>query len=329
MSSNFDLSRQAAPQQAGDVGILTFHCSDNFGAMLQAYALKNHLRSCGVRADIVPYAPPYMTGRHWRIPYVPNRRAGWLGFAKNMAYGFLRSLRAGREFTLQRANMARFRREYLLNPGQREIWFSSGLRRLPYRYYIVGSDQIWNPDITFGLRPEYFGGFQNRRKECVISYGASLGGSALPPQYDREFARLLQNLDAVSLRESGAVPYVQSLYPKEVTEVLDPVFFLGPEEWRKIERPPDRTGYILAYGTEINPDMTCYIQTLSQSAGLPVLELGYIPVAGGESAADRAAGPAEFLGYVRGADYVVTNSFHATAFSLIFQKSSLSLPIAT
>ena len=55
----------------GDVGILTFHCSDNFGAMLQACGLKHFLRRCGIRADIIPYAPPYMTGRHWLIPYVP------------------------------------------------------------------------------------------------------------------------------------------------------------------------------------------------------------------------------------------------------------------
>lgn len=54
-----------------DVGILTFHCSDNYGAMLQAYGLKEYLKQQNVKAEIVRYEPPYMTGRHWWIPYVP------------------------------------------------------------------------------------------------------------------------------------------------------------------------------------------------------------------------------------------------------------------
>lgn len=55
----------------GEVGILTFHCSDNFGAMLQAYGLKRFLREHGVQADIVHYAPFFLTGRHWWLPYWP------------------------------------------------------------------------------------------------------------------------------------------------------------------------------------------------------------------------------------------------------------------
>ena len=64
-------NRAGCGWQAGDVGILTFHCSDNYGAMLQAYGLKQCLRSHGVAADIVRYEPPFLTGRHWRLPYVP------------------------------------------------------------------------------------------------------------------------------------------------------------------------------------------------------------------------------------------------------------------
>ncbi len=64
----------------GEVGILTFHCSDNFGAMLQAYGLKRFLREHGVRADIVRYAPFYMTGRHWWLPYWPA--SGWRGWVR-------------------------------------------------------------------------------------------------------------------------------------------------------------------------------------------------------------------------------------------------------
>ena len=54
-----------------EVGILTFHCADNYGGMLQAYGLKRYLTRKGLKAHIIPYEPPFMTGRHWWIPYVP------------------------------------------------------------------------------------------------------------------------------------------------------------------------------------------------------------------------------------------------------------------
>lgn len=303
-------------EQYAGVGILTFHCSDNFGAMLQAYGLKQFLCRSGVRASLVPYAPPYMIGRHWRIPYVPCRKPGGpLTCAAYAASGLQKNFCAYREFSIRRANMRRFRTEHLVNDGQPAIHFPSGLRDLPYRCYVVGSDQIWNPEITFGLRPEYFGSFADKKKARVIAYAASLGGATLPPQYDRDFARLLQNLDAVSLREQEAAGYVKRFYDGEVAAVLDPVFLLDRESWTEVEKPPAKTGYILTASTEKSPAMTAYVQTLSQNTGLPVVQL---------CTPDDSSGPAEFLGYIHKADYVVTNSFHATAFSIIYEKNFLA-----
>lgn len=304
--------------QAGDVGILTFHCSDNFGAMLQAYGLKQCLRSYGVAADIVRYEPPFLTGRHWRIPYFPVKNIWNLAA---MGYGFLRNLRAGVLFSRRRKNMERFRKSYLIDEGQPRILFLPGLRKLPYRRYVVGSDQIWNPAITYGLRKAYFGAFKTTRKERVTAYAASLGGAALPEKYRQEFSTLLQNLDAVSVRETGAVPYVQQFFPGKVETVLDPVFFLEKEEWEKVERAPGHGEYILAYTTEPNRQMAEYVQALSQKTGLAVVELQ--AVAGRGANVEATAGPAEFLGYIHYAAYVVTNSFHAAAFSIIFEKQFL------
>ena len=300
----------------GDVGILTFHCSDNFGAMLQACGLKHFLCRCGIRADIIPYAPPYLTGRHWLIPYVPASGPGgpW-ECAVSFAYGLRRNLPKRRTHGLRRANMKRFRTEYLLDPGQRTIHFPGGLKRLPYHRYIVGSDQIWNPAITLGLRPEYFGSFADRPGDRVIAYAASLGGTALPPQYDREFSRLLQRLDAVSLREQEAAGYVKRFYPGEVVAVLDPVFLLDREVWAAMEKAPVQRNYILATRTEENPAMEDCLRALSRETGLPVVRLG---------TPDDTSGPAEFLGYIHHADYVLTNSFHAAAFSVIYEKKFLA-----
>lgn len=312
--------------KSAETGIITFHCSNNFGAMLQAYGLKRFLCDNGIPTEIVRYEPFYMTGRHWWIPYAPiPGLKGRIWCLFNMWNGFLAHMRVREQFSKQRGNMDRFRKKYLLEKGQRGILSVAGLRRLRYRYYIVGSDQIWNPQITCGLRKAYFGAFENKQKEKVISYAASFGGASINARYDRQFERLVKHIDALSVREEAAVTYVKRFYEGEVKAVLDPVFFLKKESWQKVEAAPDQKGYILLYVTEGNRNMAEYARKLSQEKGLPVVE-----VRAGQQGIDMGflldvtAGPAEFLGYIHHAEYVVTNSFHAVAFGIIFQKKFLA-----
>lgn len=302
-----------------DVGILTFHCADNFGAMLQAYGLKTYLREHGVRADIIPYEPPFMTGRHWWIPYIPM----W-GVRSIVYYGlngWVHNIRMGKNFFRRRANMKRFRTEYLTQKGQGKILFSKQFAGLLYQCYIVGSDQIWNPDITCGLRKIYFGIFPNKNKKKVIAYAASLGGAFLSKEYDKQFSELINSLDAVSVREKAAIPYIERFYNGKVQAVLDPVFLLSKRKWKSIEKVPDMAGYIFVYMTEKNDDLLQYVKELSAKKKKLIVSLKREEDIAGENIyIDDVAGPAEFLGYVHKADYVVTNSFHGIAFSIIYQK---------
>ncbi len=303
------------------VGVITFHCADNYGAMLQAYGLKHYLCKRGIKTDIVRYEPVFMTGRHWWIPYLPRNGNGivrWLGYS---AAGWMRNLRMGEAFWARKRNMDSFRKNFLVEKKQKKISFLHQFKSLSYSCYIVGSDQIWSPGITCGLRKAYFGAFKNQHKRKTVAYAASLGGAALEPRYDREFSHLLKFVDVVSVREREAVPYVQSLYKGAVTTVLDPVMLLDREEWYKIERKPDREGYILVYMTERNGDLLSYVKSLSEHKKIPILELRSVAgVTDKDFLIDYSAGPAEFLGYIHKADYVVTNSFHGAAFSIIYQK---------
>ncbi len=310
-------------EESNSIGIITFHCADNFGAMLQAYGLKRYIYERGGKACIVCYEPFFMTGRHWRIPYVPA--GGILCCVRTaIACGKMR-LGMGDNFAKKRANMKRFRKKYLIEKGHRKLLFKRQLRKLPFRYYIVGSDQIWNPDITLGLRDVYFGAFLNLRKEKVIAYGASLGGGKLPPEYDRRFSELIKHVDEVSLREEEAVPYVRKFYQGQVETVLDPVFLLERKEWLDIEKLPVQKDYILLYQTEYNQELVNYARKLSEETGLAVIELQIgKPKCYQDFLEDYTAGPAEFLGYIHQAAYVVSNSFHAVAFSIIYEKNFLA-----
>lgn len=302
------------------VGIITFHCSDNYGAMLQAYGLKTYLRGRGIRADIVRYEPPFMTGRHWWIPYAPLK-----GMFVYTMRGWRSNVRLGKRFFHRKRNMAVFRNSYLVDAEQKKMFFLPQLKNLAYSCYLVGSDQIWNPEITCGLRKAYFGAFKSRKEKKVIVYAASIGGESLPEKYRKDFAKLLDSVDAVSVREQAAVPYIQGLYQGEVTAVCDPVLLLEEKSWRHVERRPRKKGYILVYMTEENDTLISCVKQLSEEKKLPVIELRSSAGASDQDfIADYEAGPAEFLGYIHKADYVVTNSFHGTVFSIIFQKSFMA-----
>lgn len=309
------------------VGILTFHCADNYGAMLQAYALINFLRKKNVDAEIIRYEPPFMTGRHWWIPYKPLGD-GLLGIFRRGWWGWQGNLRQGKVFFQRKARIRQFRKKYLISKGRRKLFFSSQLKRLPYQYYIVGSDQIWNPEITLGFREAYFGAFKNRNKKKVIAYAASLGGESLAPEYDAEFSKLLKTVDCISVRESAAVPYVKKCYEGgEVVSVLDPVFLLTKEEWMNVEYMLDKKRFLFVYMTEKNDCLVDYAKKLSERKGLDIIQIkGGTEITGKNVWLDRTAGPKEFLSYIHQADYVVTNSFHGIAFSIIYQKKFVAFP---
>lgn len=316
-------------KEHAEIGIITFHCSNNYGAMLQAFGLKTFLHRNGKKAEIVRYEPIYMTGRHWWIPYVPIKGLkGRIWGAFNMWNGFVAHMRKRKEFARQLSNMNSFRYKYLVNKNQSRILSCRGLKKLKYKYYVVGSDQIWNPDITCGLRKAYFGAFDNKSKKKVISYAASFGGAELLSCHGEKFSKLISHVDAISVREEAAVPYVKRLSRREVTAVLDPVFFLKRGSWQKIEKIPERAAnrrYILVYVTEPNQDMAEYVKGLSQETGLPVIEVraGQQGMTAGFEV-DFTAGPSELLGYIHKAEYVVSNSFHAVAFSIIYEKQFLA-----
>lgn len=303
------------------IGILTFYCSDNYGAMLQAFGLKHCVKEIFPETEIIPYTPAYLAGRHWLLPYCP------LGSPRESLFlaatSLKQNLRMGRSFFHQKKNMNAFRRKYLVQK-RREIHTIRGLQKTAYDIYIVGSDQIWNPDITLGLRREYFGAFPCRCKKHVVAYAASLGGACLAPRYREDMRALLKSVDSISLREMEAAPYIRSLTEKEISVVSDPVFFLNAGQWEQLETAPKEKNYILLYGTECNESMRRYAERLSEEKALQIVELSLRETRGEAGFTVRTdAGPAEFLGFVHHASCVVTNSFHAAAFCIIFQKPFL------
>ena len=303
------------------IGILTFHWADNYGAMLQAYGLKTWLAGQMYDPFIINYGPAQLRGRDWLVPYVPAKTIkGRLTFA---VMGFASNILTGSGWFLQKRNMRQFRKGYL-TAEHRTLRQLQSLSNLDADAVIMGSDQIWNPDITFGLLPAYFGAFENAGIKKRIAYGASLGSNSLSQQYEAEFSGLLDYVDCISVREQGTAEYIKKRFHRNAADVMDPVFLLDPQDWLAIESRPVQGDYIFYYETEPNEALRRIACRLAEEEGLKVIALAY--------RASRtplpfhtvySAGPAQFLGYIHQAKYVLTNSFHAVAFSLVFHKPFL------
>lgn len=306
------------------IGILTFHWADDYGAMLQSYALKYYLgRVSKEKVEIIPYAPIKLTGRYWLYPVVGTEVGKKIKYSL-ISYTFIRNISYLSEFIKRRRYMRDFRHHYLTGkPAVRNI------RRISLKKYsaiFVGSDQVWNPEITVGLDDAYMGNIKEKGNCKLIAYGASFGGEVLPERYHAYFMKSIsENFSVVSLREKSAVPFVRSFFQGNVTDVLDPTLLLEQKEWKKIGKLPQEQGYILFIYTEYNERMFQYLHDFSEEVQRKVVQIS-MPWPGQIRDwihLEIKGGPSEFIGFFQNAEYVVTNSFHGMVFSILFEKKFL------
>lgn len=306
------------------IGILTFYWADDYGAMLQAYALKYYLqKASGKKVEIIPYAPVKFTGRYWLCPIVANCIQGKLKYCV-IKYRLKRNISYLEAFLQRRKNMRHFRRKFLSRKVALRKSKKVSLKK--YSYTFVGSDQVWNPEITVGLDDIYIGNIKKLGKSKLIAYGASFGGNDIPEEYHSKLVESVgNNFASISLRERSAVPFLERLLNRSVTDVLDPTLLLDREEWEKIGVLPQEKDYILFIHTEHNIQMFEYLYQMSVELQKKLIQ---ISVPEPEQRAEWIdvqieGGPSEFIGYFQNANCVITNSFHGTVFSILFEKQFL------
>lgn len=309
------------------VGIITIVRVNNYGAELQAYATQEALRKQGYDAEIIDYLF-YKNKGHKRTK--ASRPTFKMPFKKHLAE-WLYPKRARMKALLQRNKLMEVRAEKFEKFHQTNTHFSQTYHsydellhaHLQYDAYIVGSDQVWNPGVYSSLDP-YFLKFAPKCKR-KLSYASSIGLSELPAHTHPYYHEALNGLDAISVREEQAVDLVKQVSGKDAQWVLDPTLLLNAEEWKKVAILPQGIPekYILLY--ELTP---CpYLKTLAKH----IAEIKGCKVVRITKDANRVepddevinvmdAGPAEFLGLFRNAEFVVTNSFHGTAFSINFNR---------
>ena len=299
------------------------HWANNYGGLLQCYALSTYLKDEGYNCEVVNYWPFYALRKRARIFGRQNVIAEF-GDAAAKACPTERKKHVATRMKTKSVHIDAFRKN-AINLGK-VITDERQLKQqlLDYDSLISGSDQIWNPKITGGRFDDaYFLNFEISSRK--IAYAASTG-IPIPENLRVRFLELTSRFDAVSARESSLSSYLRK-NGQNAPCVLDPVFLLPKEKWELII-PNEKTEkkYILVYTLERNSELIKTANSISSEMQLPLIVIGrhdlYQNVL--RYAADESV--EQFLSLILHAQFVVTNSFHGTAFSILFKKEFLTFP---
>ena len=290
------------------VGIVTFHRAMNYGAVLQAFALNKYINDEVCDCEV--------------IDYIPNNHIG-----KKRPF-FMRLLSKIKRLLLSSSNKEpskylkfnNFIKENMKLSSKKYLGDNDIVTNPPkYDIYISGSDQILNTTLTGDSTAFYLSFAKDGKK---ISYASSFGRSEISQTEICFINEYIATFSAISVREESARQNIKNHIEKDSTLVVDPVFLLDDIVWSEcfteVKMP---LHYILVYAMEYSIAMKEAIKQMQKEYNIPLFIISGNPESSSfEGQYLDNLGPGEFLYVLKNADFVVTNSFHGTAFSIIFKK---------
>lgn len=307
------------------VGLITYY-GNNYGGVLQAYALQQMVKANGFDCNLI--SNEFL-----------NRQSGWKkvrGRVRSLTslirnpFGYLAKRRTYRQYMSQNASRAKkfeaFRCDNLCIHKTGYSSYSDYLENPPqYDVYLCGSDQIWNPNL-YCDNGFYFAGFAPD-DALKISYASSVGVSTVNKKQAAFMAPLLNRFDVISTREQKGADIINEISEKTATVVLDPTLLLAGEDWDRVAAPRMiQEPYVFCYLFGEREYVADVKKKVKEITGMKVVCVPFVPR---ELSSDDEkifdAGPAEFISLIKNASLVLTDSFHATAFSINLKVPFVSL----
>lgn len=293
------------------IGIVTYMFS-NYGAVLQCYALQRYLRNHTTdNVEVIDFT----TAEHIHSLKLFGRKSS--NSLKNIILNIL-VLRHYFALKRRQKRTAKFKRDNIIftsrytdmqgildNPPQENV-------------YVTGSDQVFNLNSSFV--DVYYLNFDkgNARK---VAYAPSFGVAEFDIEYRKRVPGYIEGFDALSCREQSGSDFLSELTGCPVPVVVDPTLLLTAEEWTKVAVKPKYSDYILIYDLNGKDNLVVIAKKIQKLTKKKI-----VCITGNERNrydVDKTvfdAGPSEFIGWFANANYVVTDSFHGTSFSIIFKK---------
>lgn len=294
--------------------VITLHSVANYGTQLQALATQEKLKEYFDDVSFIDYRRPDTYGVQLMRTF---SKGSWVRGAVILPTMFL-----------WRIIFGRFQKKYLKLTSQKYL-STDDLEhfRDDADYYVVGSDQVWNTGWNGGIIPAFYLSFIPSDKP-KFSFSSSFGMSELPATEVTEVSEYLEKFDSLSVREPSAVKIVQNqLNIGNVTQLVDPVLSMPASFWRsKATGKAPSKKFILIYSLNRNSKLDAYAEELSKRTGLLLIRfctrLDQIFKTGHSKVIPNIL---DFITLIDNAEYVLTDSFHATAFSMLLNTPPICI----
>ena len=306
------------------IGVVSCYFKHNYGSMLQAYATQKALDNMGLDNETINITNN-IDFKKGKIKYYKSQVFDFK-FIKSK-FGMIKlkfdkkiHKKLGKNIALRDKKYDEFINEFRLTSPQL-TYAEMSEKAKKYSSVIVGSDQLWLP---VNVVADYYTLNWVPDEINKISYATSFGISQIPNKYKEIYAKFLNRLNFISVREDSGCNLIKELTNKEATLVCDPTMLLTKQEWMEIQEkePIIQEKYILCYYLGKNIEHRKFAERLRDKTGYKIVSLNHADeyVKYSDKFADIIpydVGPKEFLNLVRNAEYVCTDSFHGTVFSLI------------
>lgn len=290
------------------IGTLTFHRAQNYGGVLQCYALVKFLQHYGYDAQVADYR-------------CPKIEAAYKVIDGSSLKTILLSILHLKERLKAKHIFAEFRKKNL--PISKEIYTGPSDFSNQFDVCIMGSDQVWTLRLVGGFNPIYYGEFSPSIRK--VGYAVSIAEiSHFTEEERRQMAEHLKNFSHFSTREESLCDELKRFSSKKLTSVLDPSLLLTQDEYASITEEPVEKDYVLYYQQEYNSETKHLIIDVAKQVGAKLI----VVITGKKEVYDypyrfyntSTLSVPKFLGLFKNAKMVFTSSFHGTAYSLVFRK---------
>lgn len=287
------------------INILTIHKEPNYGACLQAYALYKKIEELGGHPRMIDLSMDY---RVHPYNYTYRLLTPIYNYLRGYDYCYKKASEFSEKFCPNRIGPF-----YTYNQLAAYPWDSKDC-------FMVGSDQVWNPDITLNLSNAYNFSFLPGNITTRFSYASSIGYIKNEAEYMRRFnIDALRQFKKIGVRENFAVEFLAK-HGMKATEVIDPTLLLDnyDELIGEVKEPTEEEPYILYLSLGENSKMNEFANRIAKERGLKIVKhYGYIQP--NRRTNQKFISVQEWLRKINNASLVVTDSFHATVFSILFR----------
>lgn len=313
------------------LGICVCYQHRNYGSQLQSYATTVELKRRGIDFEIIRYkkkiTPALLLKSLPRLfnPVFINDRV-LVRYQKKLKLLMHPQLKQNNN--IRNSCLAKFSKEHFTSLSPMYYGYDELCKAAEkYDAVMVGSDQLWAPS---GITSNFYNLMFAPDEKTKISYAASFGVSQIEKKYHNLYNQFLSRMDFISVRENSGKKLVESLSDKSAEVVVDPVLLLDKEDWDR-EIPDKRLydePYIFAYFLGKSPEYRNAVTKFARKKGLKIVTSHHMDSynKADESFGDYApfdVGPAEFVNLIRNAEYVFTDSFHGSVFSMLYKKKFL------